>query len=214
MKIIIAIFTAALILMGATSVKAQDKNYPSAGLKGGLNLSSVINNGEDDNNLSLGFHAGVYDKIPVNEVFAFQPELLYSMKGVKINYDESSFAEGSSNMRLHYIDLPLKLVFNLSDNLELQVGPYVGYLIGANVQTDAEVLNYFDIDSDEELDRENFNPIDYGLTAGLAFDFDAYFIGLDYNLGLNPVAKSGESSEEIFNDAMNSTLQMSIGLRF
>ncbi|HKK11101.1 MAG TPA: porin family protein, partial [Bacteroidales bacterium] len=139
------------------------------GFKGGLNLSNMTVEGNDDSNLKAGFHAGVFNKIGITESFSIQPELLYSSKGFKLNYDESAIADGETQFNLNYIDLPVKLVFNLSRDFEFQFGPYFSYLAGANVDTDAEVLEFFNIDSTDELDRENFNAFEVGLTGGLGF---------------------------------------------
>lgn len=99
---------------------------------------------------------------------------------------------------------------NLSENLDLQFGPYVSYLVSA----DGEILGGLEIDSDEEIDRDNFNLFDYGLTAGIGFDLEPLIIGLNYNLGLNPVAKDDEPSKEILGDAKNTTIMVSLGLKF
>jgi hypothetical protein len=210
MKTLIAISTVVFLFIASTA-KAQES---SAGIKGGLNLSSMTTDGNDDKNLKPGFHIGVFNKIETSETFAIQPELLYSVKGIKYNYDESLFADGETRFNLHYLEVPVKLVFNLSEDFEFQFGPYVSYLLGANIDTDADVLDFFEIDSDDEIDRKNFNSFDYGLTAGIGFDLDPLIIGLNYNLGLNQVAKDDEVSEEILGDAKNTTIMVSVGLRF
>ncbi len=205
------VITSLMCLLVATTGWAQES---SVGIKGGFNLSSLTTDGNDDSNLNLGINVGVFNKIALTKSVAIQPELLYSMKGTRINYDESSFAEGDSKFNLHYIDLPVKLVFNLSEDFEFQVGPYVGYLIGANTETDATVMDAFNIDSENELDRENFNTIDYGVTAGLGFDLNPLIIGANYSLGLNQVAKKDKAPEEILDNAKNSVIQVYVGIKF
>ncbi len=205
------VITSLMCLLVATTGWAQES---SVGIKGGFNLSSLTTDGNDDSNLNLGINVGVFNKIALTKSVAIQPELLYSMKGTRINYDESSFAEGDSKFNLHYIDLPVKLVFNLSEDFEFQVGPYVGYLIGANTETDATVMDAFNIDSENELDRENFNTIDYGITAGLGFDLNPLIIGANYSLGLNQVAKKDKAPEEILDNAKNSVIQVYVGIKF
>lgn len=185
----------------------------ATGIKGGLNFSSLSTDGNDDKNLKMGFTAGVFTKIPVSESFAIQPELLYSAKGIKLNYDESAIADGDTKFNLNYIDVPVKLVFNLSEDFEFQFGPYVSYLINANTDTDAEFFGG-DYDSSDELDRDHFNTIDYGLTAGLGFDLDPMIFGLNYNLGLNPVAKDDDISHDLLGDAKNMVIQVYVGLKF
>lgn len=200
-----------LCLLVSPALMAQES---VTGIKGGLNLSSLTTDGNDDKNLKLGFHAGVYNKIAISESFAIQPELLYSVKGMKLDYDNSAFADGETKFNLNYIDLPVKLVFNLSEDFEFQVGPYVSYLVSANLDTDAEVLDYFQIDSEDDIDRKNFNTLDYGLSAGLGFDFQSILVGFNYNIGLNQVAKDDEASYDLLGDAKNSVIQVYAALRF
>ncbi len=184
------------------------------GVKGGLNLSTLNIDSKNDKNLKAGFHAGVFTKIPLTESFAIQPELLYSMKGVKYSFEDNILADGRANFNLNYLELPVKLVFNLSEDFEIQFGPYVSYLINANVDTDADVLGFWKIDNNKELDRKNYNALDYGLSLGLGFDFDPLIIGFNYNLGLNPVAKEDKMSRKILGDAKNSVIQVYAGIKF
>ncbi|MEL7585732.1 MAG: porin family protein [Prolixibacteraceae bacterium] len=201
-----------IFLFAASGVMAQE-SY--SGIKGGVNLSNLTSSeGDYDDNMKVGFHVGVFNKIAVSDVFAVQPELLYSAKGLKLDYDDSAMAEGESKFNLNYIDLPVKLVLNVSDYFDLQFGPYVSYLISANIDNDAELLGGIDVDGEEELDRDNFNTLDYGLTAGIGFDLHPLVIGLNYNLGLNPVAKDDEPSEQILGDAKNTNIMVSVGLKF
>jgi len=209
MKVTIPFFL--VFLLASAAIDAQE-SY--SGIKGGLNLSNLTSDeGDYDDNLKAGFHVGVFNKIGISEGFAVQPELLYSLKGVRLSYDESAVADGDSKFNLHYIDLPVKLVLNLSENFDLQFGPYVSYLIAANVDNDAEIFDV-DVDSNEELDRDYFNLFDYGLTAGIGFDLDPLIIGLNYNLGLNPVAKEDEPTRDLLGDAKNTNIMVSVGLKF
>ena len=184
------------------------------GFKGGLNLSNMTVEGNDDSNLKAGFHAGIFNKIGITESFAIQPEVLYSSKGFKLNYDDNAIADGETKFNLNYIDVPVKLVFNLSRDFEFQLGPYFSYLAGANVETDAQVLDYFNIDSTDELDRENFNAFEVGLTGGLGFTIDPLVFGFNYNLGLTQVAKDDEPTEAMLGDAKNTVIQVYAGILF
>ncbi|QGY47674.1 outer membrane beta-barrel protein [Maribellus comscasis] len=204
------VLIAILTLSFGTLVYAQNS---AKGIKGGLNFSSLSTDGNDDKNLKMGFHAGVFTKIPFSESFAVQPELLYSGKGIKLNYDENAFADGETKFNLNYIDVPVKLVFNLSEDFEFQFGPYVSYLINANTDTDAEFFGG-EYNSSDEMDGDHFNTIDYGLTAGLGFDLDPMIFGLNYNLGLNPVAKDDDISHDLLGDAKNMVIQVYVGLKF
>lgn len=203
------ISTIILCLIVSSGVWAQESH---SGIKGGLNLSSMTTDGNNDKNLKAGFHVGVFDKIPVSESFSVQPELLYSVKGMKINYD--GLAKGDTKFNLNYIDLPVKLVFNLADDFDFHFGPYVGYLVNAKMKTDAEVLDFYDINSEDDINRKNFHALDYGLVGGLGFDLKPLIIGFDYNLGLATVAKDDEKSYDLVGDAKNTVIQVYVEMKF
>ena len=200
-----------LMLLGFGSQMYAQNSY--SGIKGGLNLASLSADGNSDKNLKMGFHAGVFTKIPLSESLAIQPELLYSGKGIKLNFDESMVADGEAKFNLHYIDLPVKLVFNLAEDFSFEVGPYVSYLMSANVDTDGEVFGA-DFTSEDELDRDHFNSIDYGFSAGLGFDLDPMIVGFNYNLGLKQVANSNDVAEDLIGDAKNMVIQAYVGFKF
>lgn len=183
------------------------------GIKGGLNLSSLSTDGNNDKNLKLGLNAGVFAKFPVAESFSVQPELLYSNKGIKLNYDQAGI-EGETKFNLDYIDLPVKLIFNLSDDFEFQFGPYVGYMINAKTSTNANILNQFQINSEDEINQDRFNAFDFGLTAGLGFTLDPFIIGFNYNLGLTQVARDNDVAYDILGDAKNRVIQVYAGVKF
>lgn len=208
-KILVAVLIGGILFV--SNLSAQNSDF---GAKGGLNFSNMTVSGNNDENLKLGFHVGVFDKISISESFAIQPELLYSVKGFKYNFDNVVFADGEAKFNLRYIDLPVKLVYNLSPDFEFQFGPYVSYLLKAKVKTDAEVMDFFDIDSDGELDRANFRPIDMGLSAGLGFNLHPFLLGFNYNVGLTRVAKENRPAEEIIGDARNTVIQIYAGIRF
>ncbi|MCK9452342.1 MAG: PorT family protein [Bacteroidales bacterium] len=205
------IFLALLTIGFSSFIFAQSVEK---GIKGGVNLASLSVDNNNDKNLKVGLHAGFFAKFPITSALAIQPELLYSAKGIKLNYDESNFADGSSKFNLNYIDIPVKLVFNLSDDFSFHLGPYFSFLLNANVVTDAEVLDFWDIDSVDDLDTDRFNTFDYGFVGGLEFNLKPVVLGFSYNLGLNQVAKDKDLAYDIIGDAKNSVIQVFVGIKF
>lgn len=208
-KISIVLLVAGIFL--ASNIAAQNSGF---GAKGGLSFSNMTVEGNNDQNLKFGFHAGIFNKFSISENFAIQPELLYSVKGFKNNFDDNVFAGGEAKFNLNYIDVPVKLVYNLAPDFDFHFGPYVGYLAGANVETNAEVLDYFNVNSQDELDRDNFNAFDIGLTAGMGFTLDPVILGFNYNMGLTKVAKDDRPTEEMLGDARNAVIQVFVGIMF
>ena len=120
---------ALILMLSAPLVIAQstDKGKTSFAILGGVNFQNL--NGKDiagnklENDMILGFHAGVNIQIPVAPEFYFQPGLLFSTKGAK---------NSTITYKLSYIELPLNFVYKgLLGNGFVMVGfgPYVGYAI-------------------------------------------------------------------------------------
>jgi hypothetical protein len=64
-----------------------------------------------------------------------------------------------------------------------------------------------------ELNRDDFNTLDYGLTGGIAFDLSGFQIGARYNYGLREVGKAGIAGA-LTSNAKNSVAQVYIGIGF
>jgi len=188
------------------------------GVKAGLNLATIAVDDVDENNFKAGFHAGLSAKFPLSESFALQPEVLFTQKGAKTVYDTDflgfDVADGETTYNLNYIDIPVYAVYNFNENFNLHLGPYLGILVSANAETQAEVLEFINVDDSDELNEDRFNTITYGLTGGLGFDLGMLSIGANYNLGLAPVAEEDDIAEELIGDATNNVIQIYIGIIF
>ena len=65
---------ASLLCVCAPKVQAQDDmTRVRFGVKGGLNFSTLSLEDVNDKKTKIGFHGGLFAKVPVNEVFAIQP---------------------------------------------------------------------------------------------------------------------------------------------
>ncbi|MDD2197389.1 MAG: porin family protein [Bacteroidales bacterium] len=211
MKKMMIISTITLLFLSTVGkVTAQESRF---GIKGGLNVSTLTTDEFDDKNLKPGFHIGIFNKVSLGEALAIQPELLFITKGAKYSYD-NPLVEGDTKFNLNYIELPVKVVVNLLEIFEVQFGPYVGYLVSAKSETNAEVLNFWNIASEDEIDRKQFKAFDYGLSLGVGLDLDPLIVGINYNLGLTPVAEKNEISNNILGSAKNSVIQAYIGIKF
>lgn len=175
---------------------------PRAGIKGGVNLSNFITDEPTDRHTLVGFHAGVFGQLFVNEGFAIQPEVNYSTKGNEIT-SEFGIIDHETKFNLHYIDLPVLAVFKLGDAVEIHAGPYWAYLVGANIDTDGDLGDGF-----RQLDRDNFDNWDYGLVGGIGFNFNNVQLGARYNYGLNNIAESPGARQMLGSKSKNSVGQL------
>jgi hypothetical protein len=185
---------------------AQSDNVTTEfGVKGGFNMSNLYDNSDDvnDNNVLYGFNAGVYATLPISDYIAIQPELLFTTKGAELEYNEAGF-EGNAKFKLNYIELPLLVRVNITKNFNVQAGGYASYLVSSKVTGDG------DIEFDENVDTDDLNKFDAGLSAGVGVDFSPISVGVRYNYGLTNIGKErtvlGETYR--FPDAKNSNLSV------
>lgn len=201
-----------ICLLAATfTAKAQDDKKFRFGVKGGVNLSNLYIDDVNDEKAKIGLHAGLWMKAPIGEFFAIQPELLWSSKGTKIGeYKNIPFAQdGEVRFNLNYVDLPVLASVTLGP-VSIQAGPYISYLFNANVKNLKEDLTTSNV---LELDKSDFNSVDYGLAGGLALDIKGFQLGLRYNYGLREIGKS-DIAGQITKNAKNSVAQVFVGIGF
>lgn len=196
-----------VILILPITLSAQK---PKLGIKGGINISNMITDADANENFRSGFHVGLISWMPITDRVALQPELLYTTKGTHFNFDDNALIDGKSKLKLSYIELPVKLSFNVTDKLALHAGPYAAYLLNAKLDSDVEILEFFDIASDEDVDRENFKDFDVGLDAGIGITLNPVIIDLDYKLGLNSITKTDEISYDMIGEARNQAFSVSV----
>ncbi len=191
--------------------KAQSEDS-RVGIKGGVNLSNFYTSEIGSKNAKLGFNVGLFTELAVGEYFSIQPEILFTTKGNRVTYGEDDGiadlvnAEGDVKFNLSYLEIPLLAKVTIGEVLNLHVGPYASYLIGASTDVDGT----FDTEV-EEIDRDRFNTWDYGLAVGIGADLEAVTLGVRYDLGLAQVA-DGTISEALLSESKNSVLQAYIAI--
>ena len=201
----------------ATSVFAQEQKTtgersltPKIGIKGGVNLSNLYVDNVKDENVKVGANVGLYAKIPIAKGLSIQPEILYSMKGAQVNYN-NLFGSGKYRYNFDYIEIPVSLVINIAKNFNVIAGGYTAFLASAKVK---DVDANGNINGVKELNKDNFETFDYGLVGGLGFDIENTNIGLRYSYGLKNIGKDGSLSGNVLQNAKNSVISLTIGFAF
>lgn len=208
----------AIMLCSSVTLFAQEQQTssestlsPKFGIKAGINLSNMFVDEVSDENMKVGLNAGFFAKLPLARGFSIQPELLYSSKGAKQNYNNFISGEGEYRFNLNYIELPVLAVVNIGKNFNIHAGPYIAYLASVNIK---DLNDDGTIDNIADLDADNFQRFDYGLAGGLGIDIQNFVIGARYNYGLREIGKSGSLSGELTRDSRNSAISLYIGLGF
>lgn len=206
MKSFLKFFTSAIVVIAlVSSIPAQAQmDEAGVGIKGGLNLTNLYIDDIDDENIGVGFQVGVVGKIPFTEVIALQPELLYTQKGATAVIEA---IDQEIAFNLNYIQLPVLFNFNAGDVFNIHAGPYAAYLLNANVDYDGTV------DDVTDLDEDNFNRFDAGLSLGFEVGVKNLSIGARYDYGLVGVGDEGFINELTgLEDAKNNAIQIYVVL--
>lgn len=205
-------------IFSITTVNAQDNKNSEVGIKGGLNFSNFYSDEVDDQNMRTSFHAGMYFKAALNHFLAIQAEILYSRKGSTTKYDNFITGDGEFSHNLDYLELPILGVINVTENINFHAGPYFAYLLNADIQNESENSDFNYV---EDLDEEDFERLDFGIAAGVGFEFETVRFGVRYDYGLTEVGKShsytsngSEEQSDQFKDMRNSTVSLYLGLSF
>ncbi|WP_428229681.1 porin family protein [Flavobacterium sp.] len=188
------IILAAIAVMAFGFTNAQQTRF---GVKGGLNLSTVVGGDVENAKSLVGFHVGGFAEIKVFEKFYIQPELLYSAQGTKV---DGPF--GDADIKLNYLNIPVLAKYYIVDKFSVEAGPQLGVLLSAK--------------ADGEDVKDGTRSVDFGFNIGAGYNFtDNLSIGLRYTIGLSPLSdKDIDNSDDYYNSAKNSNLALFLAYKF
>ncbi len=219
MKSKIIVLSLSIFLIGICTLQAQTR----FGLVGGVNFQNLNGTDSDgdklDNDLIVGFHAGVNLLIPVAPDFYFSPGLLFSVKGAS---DEAIGL--TSTYKINYLEMPLNLVYRAklgNGHLLLGFGPYVGYAIGGiaklegsngSAERDIVFQNTIESGDDPEFYLKRF---DAGANIFFGYELEAgLFLQLNTQLGLLNIAPEDKRTNNDQTNLKNTGFGLSLGYRF
>ena len=223
MKILLRSFILFVALTLASVSYAQ-----TFGVQAGLNLPTMYLEIEEDVlsedfDQNPGFHVGATVEFPIKNAFSFQTGVLLSTKGFKVSQEETLLDETfeiDGELNLFYIDIPLtaRASFDVGGTEVYGLfGPYIGYgFSGKRIskisfmgQTETEEV---DVEWGNEED-DNFQSLDFGLTAGLGVEYNSFLFGLSYDFGLANIMPA--EALEIFDaTAKHRVVRVSVGYKF
>jgi hypothetical protein len=186
------------------SVSLANAQATSFGVKAGVSLTNATGDGAGNNTKNIvGFHGGLFANFAINDAFSIQPEVLYSMKGLKSEGLIISSADEITS-RLNYIDVPVLARVN-AGGLFFELGPQVGFLTTAKQK--AETAG----GTTEQDIKDRVRTVDFGYAAGLGYQLNnGPGIGLRYNGGFIDT-KNPSSSSAVRNSAFQLYLSYQFG---
>lgn len=185
--------------MGSTSTPTLRTDMATAtrfGIKAGVNLATLNINkpptGVSYNTTNkTSFNGGFFANIPLGTSgLRFQPELLYSGQGSKI---EQKNTVGSTTVTLNYeqdlgyIALPLMFQYQTTNGFFVEAGPQASYLVDARQDGPGSTVTE---------NEQGFDRFDVAGAAGLGYLSRVGFgVNARYNFGLANIFDEGQSKD-------------------
>jgi len=187
---------AAALFVASLAVPQASAQNIKLGVKGGVNFADVGGDDVSDTKNKTGFIAGGFAEFMIGNMFAVQPEVLYSQKGFKIDDPDVD-----GKLKLDYFEVPVLLKINVpiegsKVHPSFYAGPAVSIKSSCKLQGEESGVS-FDIDCDSPLivdfigEELPIKSTDFGIVfgGGISFDVGGAEVGVDvrYNLGLTKV---------------------------
>lgn len=179
-------------------------SHAQVGLRAGINASNLSVKDFDERKTRWGFHVGIYTDRLLSSSLYLSPELSFTTKGSTVKYKSG---KTTNSFNLNYIQLDLPFTYKLN-GVDLQAGPYLGYLVNANTKVQNESTLVV-----TQLDKSNYNNLDAGLLFGLNFRLsNNLYLGARYGLGLVNIARTTAAKASL-GDARNTVGQVSFAFK-
>ncbi|MFT4169950.1 MAG: outer membrane beta-barrel protein [Dysgonomonas sp.] len=175
---------------------ASHKTFSQIEIRGGLGTSTITKCGAKN---KLSFHIGTMYQIDLDNRFAIEPGLFFSMEG-----------SGSSNIYhkcdINYLEVPVFAKFTIRENTlkntSFKLGPYIAHAVYGSVEdspgNNISGGDFFKI----------FNRTDFGLQAEISYKLGRVEIYVNYKNGLKKVNKYYQEKTKISN------LRLGLGYTF
>jgi Outer membrane protein beta-barrel domain len=122
-----------IILLITFSAGSQPSWYIFAGPQA-TSSHYTIDGARQNNNLKIGFQAGLGCKVPFDNQLSFSPAVFYSLKGYKVTFNRYSFPPDSNaidnNTTIHTFEVAGLLQFDFSmqpDHFFIKAGPSLDF---------------------------------------------------------------------------------------
>ena len=150
----------------------------------GLNLANVYGSDADDSDTKIrpGIRIGAAASTDLTDQIKLTSAAVYSVKGFAFEIettDNFGNSTGSidANQSLNYLEIPVDLSFNITDQLALTAGLYTGFLLGQTYTIDGE-------DFSDIVDEDEISKIDTGLGIGAKIIIESISLNAGYQLGV------------------------------
>jgi hypothetical protein len=196
-----------IVALGILAVPAAAFAQVSGGVRAGVNFADLAFDPKppvDSDNL-VGLVAGVFVVVPCTDIFALQPEMLFSMQGTKFT-DEGMTVK----TKIDYVQFPVLARVRVAKGSPVAIlaGPSFG------LKTHASFDGPGIPDDFSREFEDSVRKFDFGLVAGVGVDVGHFVLDGRYTWGLTNIAKAEAIEPGDEGSAKNRVLSLSAGIRF
>ena len=208
MKKLLTVLFALVLVFVYMAPQANAQGLTAKGVVAGLNMAKVAGDDVDFGTIEpsnrMGFAAGVFLNVSLNDNLAFRPEVLYSQHGAKYEQGGNSII-----LKVDAIDIPLlfQYTFSMDGSISpfILVGPYAAYILSAKIGYDITGM-----DLDDEDVKDTIKDLDFGVMFGIGALISGQFeLSARYQMGLITLDDTDTEA-----DMKNATIQIIAGFRF
>lgn len=167
-----------ILIFTFTTLNAQD-NTNVFGLKAGLNYGGYTpNKNSIDYTFKVGFYAGGFYNILLNEKLRFQPELLFAVQVSTVNVNGIELTDNGGNplpntqpydyeYQIHELTLavPIMSQYYFSDKFYLEGGPQFGFIIDRSLSSKQQLID----GQEATFIVDDGDTFDFGVNLGFGY---------------------------------------------
>jgi hypothetical protein len=147
------------LLLAVPVVNAQEKGDIEIGISAGINTSHTTAFNGDNVTPKFGYNLSLSAEYFISEAWGFKTRLAYDQKGwvdIFINTEET---RNIRDYNLDYLTVPFLITHHAGKNrnFHMHVGPYIGFLLGAEADATGLDLSYV------------FHNVDLGISYAVGY---------------------------------------------
>lgn len=187
-----------------TTIKSNKIVMPDFGLKFGVGLSSMNNDGESMQYL-FSYTGGFFKNFDINQNLSIRAEALFAQKGGRtdnLNTGDTNapvidFKEIYTKTNISYIEIPVMLRLK-GESFFAMIGPYLGVKIMDNFEHNIPKLQNLG-------EKPKYSMFDFGITGGMEFPlYKRTMIDVRFTYGLSsPIQEVPKYISGFYSDNMN-----------
>ena len=158
----------------------------------------------------LGFTAGAYVNLPLDDHLSTQLELKYSLLGAHSSHKEvTEYYYNPYSLRLHYAEIPLMLRYDLG-YFRVNGRPLDFIALEAGVSVDIRLRATEDVDADYEVTTSRWNFFSMTANGGVHFALsDHWGVGARFMYSVVPIRFTGNPGW-FYNQYYNKVIQFTL----